>query len=72
MTPMQAIRAKCLDCMCGQANEVKQCPCSDCPLYEYRTGHNPNRAGREMTPEQRAAAADRLRRARVSKNVQST
>ena len=72
MTPMQAIRAKCLDCMCGQANEVKQSPCSDCPLYEYRTGHNPNRAGREMTPEQRAAAADRLRRARVAKNVQST
>ena len=72
MTPMQAIRAKCLDCMCGQANEVKQCPCSDCPLYEYRTGHTPNRAGREMTPEQRAAAADRLRRARVSKNAQST
>lgn len=72
MTPMQAIRAKCLDCMCGQANEVKQCPSSDCPLYDYRTGHNPNRAGRKMTTEQRAAAADRLQRARLAKNVQST
>ena len=24
--PLKAIRAKCLDCCCGQANEVKLCP----------------------------------------------
>lgn len=45
MTPMQAIRAKCLDCCCGQANEVRLCPIKDCPLYDYRFGHNPARKG---------------------------
>ncbi len=46
LTPMKAIRAKCLDCCCGQYNEVKLCPIRDCPLYPYRDGHNPNRKGK--------------------------
>ena len=25
MTPMKAIRAKCLDCCCGSSNEVRLC-----------------------------------------------
>ncbi len=45
MTPMKAIRAKCLDCCCGNAAEVRACPSTDCPLYCYRFGHNPARAG---------------------------
>lgn len=45
LTPMKAIRAKCLDCCCGQANEVRLCTATQCPLYEYRDGHNPNRKG---------------------------
>ncbi len=44
-TPIKAIRAKCLDCMCDSAQEVRLCPCQDCPLYPYRMGHNPNRKG---------------------------
>ena len=44
-TPLRAIRLKCLDCSCGNANEVKLCPIEDCPLYHYRSGHNPNRKG---------------------------
>ena len=24
--PLQAIKLKCIDCMCGQKNEVKLCP----------------------------------------------
>lgn len=43
MTPVRAIRAKCLDCCCGQMQEVRLCPCSDCPLYPFRMGRNPNR-----------------------------
>ncbi|MFH0809858.1 MAG: hypothetical protein V2A77_05250 [Pseudomonadota bacterium] len=31
-----AIKAKCLDCMCWEATEVKLCPCVACPLYEIR------------------------------------
>lgn len=45
LTPLKAIRAKCLDCVCGQANEVRLCPCTDCSLYPYRFGKNPHRAG---------------------------
>ena len=45
MTPLKAIRAKCLDCCCGQVNEVKYCVCEDCPLWPYRHGHNPARKG---------------------------
>lgn len=45
MTPLKAIRAKCLDCMCDQAQEVRLCPCEDCALYPYRMGHNPSRKG---------------------------
>ena len=44
-TPLKSIRAKCLDCMCGQMQEVRLCPSEDCPLYPYRMGHNPARAG---------------------------
>ena len=45
MTPLKAIRAKCLDCCLGQANEVRLCPVSDCSLWPYRLGHNPARKG---------------------------
>lgn len=45
MTPLKAIRAKCLDCCCGQSFEVKMCTCTECPLYPYRLGKNPNRKG---------------------------
>lgn len=41
MTPMKAIRLKCLDCMCGSAHEVRLCPCVKCPLYLYRFGKRP-------------------------------
>ena len=41
MTPIKAIRANCLDCMCGQQKEVRLCPSTDCPLYPYRMGHRP-------------------------------
>jgi|WetSurMetagenome_2_1015567.scaffolds.fasta_scaffold561979_1 hypothetical protein len=46
MTPMKAIRLKCLDCCCGNVAEVKRCPCPDCSLYAYRLGKNPAMAGR--------------------------
>lgn len=45
MTPLKAIRAKCLDCCIGQAQEVRMCPSQDCPLWDYRMGHNPARQG---------------------------
>ena len=65
--PVKAIRAFCLDCMGGSSNEVKQCSTEDCPLWNFRFGKSPFRAKREMTEEQRAAAAERLRKAREAK-----
>ena len=35
----RAIRLKCLDCSAQQQSEVKRCPCTDCPLWRYRMGH---------------------------------
>ena len=43
LSPLKAIRAKCLDCSAGQRAEVRLCPVTDCPLYPLRMGRNPNR-----------------------------
>jgi len=45
LTPLKAIRAKCLDCSAGQPSEVRKCPIDNCPLFTYRFGHNPSRKG---------------------------
>lgn len=62
LTPIKAIRLKCLDCCCGSAYEVKLCTAANCPLYPFREGHNPNRKPKEYTEEQKAALASRLRK----------
>ena len=41
LTPMKAIRKKCLECSCGSSTEVKECPVIKCPLWTYRSGHRP-------------------------------
>ena len=38
---LRAIRAKCPDCCVGSPGEVRQCKCTDCPLFPYRFGTNP-------------------------------
>ena len=38
MTPLQAIRAKCLDCCCDKLKEVRLCVCPDCSLFPFRFG----------------------------------
>ena len=45
LTPIKAIRAKCLECSGGQPSEVRECLITDCPLYPFRMGKNPNRKG---------------------------
>jgi hypothetical protein len=45
MTPLKAIRAKCLDCSAGQPSEVRNCGITECSLFPYRFGKNPNRVG---------------------------
>lgn len=41
LTPMKAIRAKCLECSAGSAAEVRSCPVTGCALYIYRKGKRP-------------------------------
>ena len=45
LTPLRAIRAKCMDCSCGSSHEVRECTIDNCPLFQYRMGHNPKRKG---------------------------
>ena len=37
-TPMKSVRAYCIWCCGGQANEVKLCPAEDCLFYPLRKG----------------------------------
>lgn len=48
LTPIKAIRAKCLDCSCGSFTEIKNCTVTNCALYEYRMGHRPKKEGNFM------------------------
>lgn len=45
LTPLKAIRAKCLDCRGGSMRDVRLCTCQDCTLHPFRMGKNPRRAG---------------------------
>ena len=62
-SPIKAIRAKCLECCCGQANEVKLCPCTDCHLYPFRFGKNPY-VNRRYTEEQKEQFRQQLEKNR--------
>lgn len=66
--PVKAIREKCIDCCCGSTTEVALCEATDCPIHAFRFGKNPYRTKRELTEEQRIAAAERLSKARASKS----
>ncbi len=59
-TPLKAIRAKCLDCSCGNPYEVTHCPITSCALYIFRDGHNPFNPRHNWTEEQREAAVRHL------------
>ena len=65
--PVKAIRAYCLECSNGSSNEVALCVIPNCPLYPFRFGKNPYRQKRELTDEQKAEMAARLKRGREDK-----
>lgn len=39
LTPLQAIRKKCIECCAGVLSEVKLCKAQKCPLFEFKSGH---------------------------------
>lgn len=46
LTPIRAIRTKCLDCCCGKRTEVTNCPIVRCSLHPYRHGIRPETRAR--------------------------
>jgi hypothetical protein len=64
MSPMEAIRARCLDCSAGSATEVRLCAHVRCPSWPFRMGKNPWRAPlSEAQLEARRESAARMARA---------
>ena len=45
LTPVKAIKKHCYDCSGGYKKEIREYVITDCPLYPYRMGRNPNRKG---------------------------
>lgn len=62
-SPAKAIRQKCLDCVYDDANEVKLCPTTTCPLYPFRFGTNPFNK-KTLTDKQRAEMSERAKKLR--------
>ena len=61
LSPMKAIRFKCLDCTNWQPKEVKLCKVPDCPLFPYRlygTDSWRRREGQADTGTERAVLHD--------------
>jgi len=46
LSPLKAIRARCIDCCAFQVREVRLCECTECPSWYYRMGTNPHRKKR--------------------------
>jgi hypothetical protein len=64
MTPMEVIRAKCLDCCASSAQEVRYCVAVDCPSWPYRMGSNPFRP--PVSEERKAKLRANTLKARVA------
>ena len=48
ITPLKAIKKHCLECSGYEKKQVRECVGSDCVLFPYRLGSNPNRQGCTM------------------------
>ena len=68
LTPLKAIRRKCLDCSGDSADEVRKCVIPDCPLYPFRLGKNPFK--KPMSDEHRKKCSEALKKARAARQEQ--
>ena len=69
VSPLRALRLKCLDCCNDSAQEGRLCTAVDCPSWPFRMCKNPWRA--PLSAEEHAQRADRMRRNRVSTSTTS-
>lgn len=58
---MTAIKNKCLDCCCGQTSGIRECTLVKCPLHPFRLGKDPFSNKREISEEQKAIYAERMK-----------
>lgn len=65
LTPVRAIRQKCLECSAWSNHEVKVCQIKDCALYPFRLGKNPG-IKRELTDRQKTEFANRMKKLRAT------
>ena len=64
MSPLRALRLKCLDCCNDSAQEARLCTAVDCPSWPFRMGKNPWRA--PLGHAERARRAATMNRNRAS------
>jgi hypothetical protein len=51
MSPLKALRLRCIDCYGGSLKSVRGCTSTDCPSWPFRLGHSPWR--KELSPERK-------------------
>jgi hypothetical protein len=68
MSPLQALRARCLDCCGYQEKEVALCPAVDCPSWPFRMGTDPWR--KPASEARREAARRTMTRLNASRRKQ--
>ncbi len=50
LTPLRALRARCMDCCNWSTHEVRNCQVTDCPAWVFRLGKNPGLIGKRKSP----------------------
>lgn len=55
MSPVEAIRQKCLDCAIYQPSEIRACEALKCPLWPFRAGKHPYTAAARKKAAQGAS-----------------
>jgi hypothetical protein len=58
--PLKAIRAKCRDCCCGNAAEVRKCVSTNCALWPFRLRTNPFRKRSRLSEAEMQSRVARL------------
>ena len=63
MSPLKALRLRCIDCCAGSSLEVRLCTAASCPAWPFRLSRNPWRApaSEERRQQGRELAARRPR-----------
>ncbi len=56
MSPLKALRLRCIDCYWGCLKSVRCCTAMDCPSWPFRMGRNPWRMHASARRKQVAAA----------------